>query len=207
MGSRIELTTNIKNNDNGKAESNVGYQRVPLLGQLNFRHKDIDWIQLNREIDDIHWEALFDGKDAVECTEIFMGLMELVCKDIIPKRRTCSKSGIPRERKRLLNRLKMLKRQKHIVHGKCKRKEIEKKILETEMKITEHWRNERKLKEKKVLEDMDKDPKISYDYIKEQNKSDNAVGPFKKKKKKYLRCSGDMSSTGRTIQLRVQPSN
>ena len=40
--SRIELTTNIKNNDNRKAKSNVGYQRVPLLGQLNFRHKDID---------------------------------------------------------------------------------------------------------------------------------------------------------------------
>ena len=42
--SRIELTTNIKNNDNRKAESNVGYQRVPLIGQLNFRHKDIDWV-------------------------------------------------------------------------------------------------------------------------------------------------------------------
>merc|ERR1711915_1117357 len=151
--------------------------------------------------------ALFNGKDAAECTEIFMGILELVCKDIIPKKRTWSKSKILRERKRLLNRLKMLKRQKHSLLGKCKRKWIEKKILETELKITEHRRNERKLKEKKVLENMDKDPKISYDYIKEQNKSDNAVGPFKKKKKKYLRCSGDMSSTGRTIQLRVQPSN
>ena len=30
---------------------------------------------------------------------------------------------------------------------------------------------------------MDKDPKIFYDYIKEQNKRDNAVGPFKKNKK------------------------
>ena len=51
------------------------------------------------------------------------------------------------------------------------------------MKITEHRRNERRLKEKKVLENMDKDPKIFYDYIKEQNKRDNAVGPFKKNKK------------------------
>ena len=30
---------------------------------------------------------------------------------------------------------------------------------------------------------MDKDPKISYDYIKEQIRRDNAVGPFKKNKK------------------------
>ena len=30
---------------------------------------------------------------------------------------------------------------------------------------------------------MDKDPKIFYDYIKEQNRRDNAVGPFKKEKK------------------------
>ena len=58
----------------------------------------------------------------MECTEIFMGIMELVCKDIIPKRRTGSKSGIPRERKRLLNRLKMLKRQTH-----CTRKMQEKR--------------------------------------------------------------------------------
>merc|ERR1712120_87240 len=100
-----------------------------------------------------------------------------------PKKRTWSKSRILRERKRLLNRLKMLKRQKHIVHGKCKRKEIERKILETELKITEHRRNERRLKEKKVLENMDKDPKLFYDFIKEQNKRDNAVVPFKKNKK------------------------
>ena len=97
-------------------------------------------MQLNREIDNIQWEALFNGKDADECTEIFMGILELVCKDVIPKKRTWSRSKIPRERKRLLNRLKMLKRQKHIVQGKCKRKEIE-KILETELKITEHRRN------------------------------------------------------------------
>ena len=32
----------------------------------------------------------------------------------------------------------------------------EKKILETELKITEHRRNERQLNEKKVLENMDK---------------------------------------------------
>merc|ERR1712198_115380 len=112
--SRIELITNIKNKDNRKAECNVGHQRVSLLGQLNFRHREIDYIQ---------WEALFNGKDAAECTEIFMRILELVCKDIIPKKRTWSKSRIPRERKRLLNRLKMLKRQKHIVQGKCKRKE------------------------------------------------------------------------------------
>ena len=86
----------------------------------------------------------------------------------------------------MLNRLKMLKRQKHIVQGKCKRKEIEKKIFETELKITDHRRKERKLKEKKVLENMDKDPKIFYDYIKEQNKRNNAVGPFKKNKKIHI---------------------
>ena len=58
-----------------------------------------------------------------------MGILELVCKDVIPKKRTWSKSRIPRERKRLLNRVKMLKRQKHIVQGKCKRKiEREKSI-------------------------------------------------------------------------------
>merc|ERR1712198_92857 len=112
--SRIELITNIKNNDNRKAECNVGHQRAPLLGQLNFKHKDIDWVQLDREIDDIQWEALFNRKDAAECTEIFMGILELVCKDIIQKKRTWCKSRIPWERKRLLNRLKMLKKQKHI---------------------------------------------------------------------------------------------
>ena len=47
--SQIELTTNIKSNKNRETVSNGECKGDLLLGQLNFRHKDIDWVQSNRD--------------------------------------------------------------------------------------------------------------------------------------------------------------
>merc|ERR1712117_103436 len=77
--SRIELTTYIKNNDNRKTKSNGKCQGVSLFEQLKFMHKDRDWVQLNREIDNSQREAFFNRKDAVECMEILMKILEIVC--------------------------------------------------------------------------------------------------------------------------------
>ena len=43
---------------------------------------------------------------------IFIEIIKTICMEIIPRKNKISNSKIPRERKMLLNRIKMLKRKK-----------------------------------------------------------------------------------------------
>ena len=101
-------------------------------------------------------------------------------KENAPKRNTQSNgSKISKERKKLHNRIKMLKRKKHIAHSKERKRRIEKQILETEQKIIESKRNERLEKEKQCIESMKDNPKVFYSFINRRVE----VGPFKKDEK------------------------
>ena len=108
-----------------------------------------------------------------------MILLKIVCVKFIPIKKQRNKNRIPRERKKLLNRIKMLKRSKHRSKGKKKENDLEKRIKETEIEILNHREQERKLKETKVIENMKLKPKVFFDYIKNQENRDSKIGPFK----------------------------
>ena len=108
-----------------------------------------------------------------------MTILQMICNNLIPKKTTESNSKIPRERKKLINRLKMLKRQKHIEQKRYKQKDIEDRIIETETRLLDHRKQEMKFKEEKVIENMKNNPKALFSYIKKQNGRDTGIGPFK----------------------------
>ena len=60
---------------------------------------------------------------------------------MVPKKNNKSKTTIPRERKTMLSRIKMLKRNKHREKNKNKVKLIEDSIIETEKRLLEHRKN------------------------------------------------------------------
>ncbi|CAL4081788.1 unnamed protein product, partial [Meganyctiphanes norvegica] len=99
--------------------------------------------------------------------------------EIYPKETYRRKKQDPRERKMLLNRMKMLKRTKHRTQNKKKREELSEKIKETEYMLINHRKEERWVTEKNVLENMKKNPKVLFDYINKQNNRDTKIGPFK----------------------------
>merc|ERR1712240_668520 len=99
-----------------------------------------------------------------------------------PKRRNKNKIHIPKERKKLLNRIKMHKRKKHITKNRNKGKSIENNILETEIKLKEHRDQEKYTVEKKVIDNMKENPKVLFDYIRRQKDRDLKIGPFKRGK-------------------------
>ena len=104
-----------------------------------------------------------------------------------PKRNTQSKgSKIPRERKKLHNRIKMLKQKKHSAYIKERKRRYEKQILETEQQIIKSKRNKRLEKEKQCIESMKENPKVFYSFINKQKNRRIEVGPFKKDKKVYI---------------------
>ena len=56
---------------------------------------------------------------------------------------------------------------------------MDKKIQETEREILIHKRDERILKERRVIENIKEKPKMFFDYIKNQENRDVIIGPFK----------------------------
>ena len=81
-------------------------------------------------------------------TYIFIEIVKTICLDLLPIRNKISKSKIPRERKMLLNRIKMLKKQKHQSKNMKDRRKIEESIIETETILSEKRNQERNINEK-----------------------------------------------------------
>ena len=104
----------------------------------------------------------------------------MICCQLIPKKTNKCKEKIPRERKKMLNRIKMLKRQRHTTKNRNDRIKLQESITETEKRLIEHRKQEKSKNEKRVIENMKENPKILFDYIKKQKKQDNKIGLFKR---------------------------
>ena len=176
---QIEVTTNFKTNNRFVNNDTQNYRGESEFWQLNFRNDNVSWDNINKEINEVPWQTLFNSKNTEECTYIFMKCLLNICMKFIPRKNTKGKSRIPRERKKLLNRLKMLKRTKHRTRSKPKVIVLDKKIQETEDMLLCHRKTERKIKENAVIENMKKNPKVLFDYINKQKDRDTKIGPFK----------------------------
>merc|ERR1712228_373494 len=119
------------------------------LRQLNFHHENVSWDEIKEIIKEMPWTELFNGKNNEEYTEIFIYFIRIICFWKIPKRRNKNKNHILKEIKKLLNRIKMLKRKRHITKNRNKEKSMENDILETEIKLKEHRDQEKNTMEKK----------------------------------------------------------
>ena len=178
---QIEITTNIESprqqilNSKNKNETSE-----TDLRQLNFHHQDIPWKRINQIIKEIKWNEIFEGRCNEECTDIFIAIIKQLCLMLIPKKSNKKKGNESKERKKLINRMKMLrKRLRHNAKKKSKKLEIEQSIMETERKLVEQRKLERKLKEKNVIENMKERPKIFFDHIRKQKIKNTRIGPFK----------------------------
>ena len=177
---QIELTTNLTTrNDEATRISKKEYGDEINFWHLNFHHEDVRWTQINEEISEIQWKYLFHGRDTETCTNMLMMILKMLCLKLIPVKKQRNKNKIPRERKKLYNRMKMLKRSKHRAKGRKKERELEMRIQKTEIEILNHREQERKVKENKVIENMKKKPKVFFDYIKNQENRETKIGPFK----------------------------
>ena len=179
----IEITTNIKDyngqipNTENEAEGEEDDLRL-----LNFHHEEVCWEEIKELIRELPWAKLFEGKNNEECTEIFIYFIKMICIWKIPRKTVKNRNRIPKERKNMLNRIKMLKRKKHNAKNRHKEKCIEKNILETELKLKEHREWERNTMEEKVIDNMKENPKVFFDYIRRQKDKDTKIGPFKRGK-------------------------
>ena len=178
----IEMSTNYSLKE--KEKCNREQSEDNEFRTLNFRAKSVKWKNIAGMIEDIDWDQEFESRNSIAGTKNMLEKFTKCAKENAPKRNTQSNgSKIPKERKKLHNRIKMLKRKKHIAHSKERKRRLEKQILETEQKIIESKRNERLDKEKQCIESMKDNPKVFYSFINKQRNRRVEVGPFKKDEK------------------------
>ena len=176
----IEITTDIEWNDKvgDERDGRIDMEEGDLR-RLNFHSEKVPWPMIEKRLSEINWDKIFDGKNAEECTYIFIEIIKSICLELIPLKKTISKGKISRERKVMLNRIKMLKRKKHRSKNLKDRRRIEESIIETEKILSEKRNQERSINEKRVINNMKENPKVLFDYINKHKEKDKKIGPLK----------------------------
>merc|ERR1711895_348041 len=121
---KIEITTTYRIK---KKKLTKKYQVVDnTLRSLNFHaERKIDWKQIIKLIKEIPWRKICKSGKAIEVIEYLLEMLYAICIEIVPKRtKEGKKKNIPKEIKNLLNRIKMLKRDKHRAYSKEKKNKL-----------------------------------------------------------------------------------
>ena len=140
----IELSTNLPDENKNMKITDAEIKREEEdLRTLNFHHENVSWSLINEILEEMPWGRWFEGKSNEQCTEIFIRCVREICFNLIPKKNCKRKNKIPRARKNMLNRIKMLKRKKNGTRDKSKIKRIENSIIETEIRLAEHRKQEK----------------------------------------------------------------
>ena len=106
----IEMSTSIKTNKRNKKDNN---KEKDGLRKLNFYSDKINWEEIIKELSNIDWQDTLKDKDTHESTMILNKTINEICIKYIPiKRNHDGKKKIPKIRKKLIGRLKMLRRTK-----------------------------------------------------------------------------------------------
>merc|ERR1712215_581030 len=176
---KIEITTTyrIKEEKINKKKQVVDN----TLRSLNFHaERKFDWKQIIKFIKEMPWRNICKSGKAIEVIEYLLEKLNEICIEIVPKsNKEGKKKNIPKETKNLLNRIKMLKRDKRRAYSKEKKKQIDNEICETEKKLIQTRQKNKLKKERQAKECMKENPKMLYSIKNKQKNRRNEIGPFK----------------------------
>ena len=189
----IEFTTTIKTDNVNEDENNN--KKNGGLRELNFFSNKINWDEIINEIINIDWKELLKNKNTHECTEILNKIINELCLKFIPPRgKKSGKRNIPRVRKKLIGRLKMLRRKLRKSICEKRIEELNEKIVETDKLIIEARRVEKLEKEAAIVDSIPKNPKLLFSYTKKENNRREEVGPFEKNGE-YIHLASEICKT------------
>ena len=154
---RVEITTNIKYRKNEESNGNKNKKEMGMK-KLNYISESIEWKVISKELEEIQWNELFRDKDTETCLNILLKIVMELCESYVPEKKAKSGSIIPKRRKQLFQKMKLLRRSKKSANKKRK-EEIDRKILEVEKEILNHKKEERNMKKKRIIENMNKKQK------------------------------------------------
>ena len=84
------------------------------LRNLNFYAKHVNWNSINDDIKLVQWETIYKEKDTLEISKDLEEKILNICMKNFPKKTQMRKNpkSPPKERKKIINRIRMLRRDK-----------------------------------------------------------------------------------------------
>merc|ERR1711984_53285 len=144
------------------------------MGNFHAKENKINWNIIKKGIKDMEWKKICENNDAIEIIMHLLETLNKLCIEGVPKKNNeGKKGGTTKEVKKLLNRIKMLKREKRKAHKKERKEIIENKILETEKDIIKTKQKRKHENEKQAIESMKESPKMFYSIINKQKNRKN----------------------------------
>ena len=80
------------------------------MRKLNYTDEHIEWDEIRKELEEIQWKEIFNGKDTKTCLDIFLKKIMDMCIKYIPEKKIRNKNIIPKRRKQLFLKIKLLRR-------------------------------------------------------------------------------------------------
>ena len=114
------------------------------MRKFNFYSKDIKWKEVNEKVTMIPYENI-ESKDTIILIEDLLKNLNNICEEKTPKRKKNGKKDrirIPKERKKLLGRMKMIKRDRRKAVSESKKEELSEKILIVENELVQQRKKE-----------------------------------------------------------------
>ena len=166
--SRVEISTTYIIKEEEIQQNNKETENA--MRSLNFHNKrKIDWKNIVKIVKEMPWRTICDNGKVIEVIEYLLDKLYKVCIENMPKRNKGSKRNrIPREVKKLLNRIKMLRREKHKAYTKEKKKDIENRIFETEEQLIKTKQKKKYESERNAIDCMKENPKMLYSIMNKQ---------------------------------------
>ena len=147
---------------------------------LNFFHKDINWSNLNQEINDINWENRFLNNSLDDNFNIFHREILQIAKRHIPKKKTQNRNRpkIPNDRRALTRKRAKLNKRKVRSRNQSQIARLEQIIIDIGNAIRASHENQKLAEEARAIACIKTNPKYFYYYARKNSKVKTQIGPF-----------------------------
>ena len=175
----IEMVTTleIKGQEDRNINEELKENEKGELKNKNFHNENIDWIKINKEIEETKWEEIFETKVHEESMEIFYNKVTEITNNVPQKRRN-RKKRIPRDRRSLYNKKKNWEKLKKKAYSKERIDELNERIKTAEKEIIESVRKENIRDERRTIQNIERNPKVFFSYAKKFKSIKTEIGPF-----------------------------
>ena len=176
-------------NDTQPAKINMENHPKKPLDDLCFQKAD--WSEIRKELGDINWKEMFKNATTSEMHNLFEeAVTKIAIKHVPIRKKRNSRTKIPRNRLKLIRKKKEINTRMNIYkfikdpteNNYRKFQYLEKRKEEIVQEIKNLLEQEQLQKENDALEQMKKNPKYFYSFVKKFNQTVNKIGPLKDNK-------------------------
>ena len=62
------------------------------MRKINYTDENVEWDKIRKELEEVQWKEIFNGKDVKTCLNIFLKIIMELCNKYIPMKKTRNKN-------------------------------------------------------------------------------------------------------------------